>query len=471
MFEGSIVEGGGKGVEGGVVQATDRGERLSRLISVGAIVVFVGIKAFYGLKSLTGTGVIGPRVIAGYDTDWYAAAASKSIFSSDFWTEVVPAGYPLLIKVAFENWRAVVGLQTAISIACWIYLARNLAGLFVSHVAQCVAVVAVMLTGISASFQIWDVALGTESLSLALLCGLFGATCKLISSRGTSRDVWVLVAWAAAASITRDSNAALLAPLAVVTLMWLGLRRSKPRRVLLFASVVVVLFAAVGSLALSSSGRRWYWQMVDTVALRVVDNPRAEPYFVERGLPLSPAVLALHNDYFANGPDLFARHPRFEAYQDWIAAHGRDTYYSFLASHPAWVVTRPVELRSHIASPGFGGQGSQFVYDIPIDERTRKLGAIAFPEVDALRYAILAATVAGLGILLVRKKTRSSGVRWAAGVSIVAVPHAMIVYHGDALELARHAIGVTLQLQVVTIAVLAAAVDAIVNRRTAPASA
>ncbi len=457
-------------MEGSEVYSTDRVERWSRLISVGAIVVFVGVKAFYGLKSLTGSGVIGPRVIAGYDTDWYAAAASKSMFSSDFWTAVVPAGYPLLIKLAFENWRAVVGLQTAISIACWIYLARNLSGLFVSHVAQCVAVVAVMLTGISASFQIWDVALGTESLSLALLCGLFGATCKALSTRGRSRDVWVMVAWAAAASITRDSNAALLAPLAILALMWLGLRRSRPRRVVYFASVGVVLFAAVGSLALSSSGRRWYWQMVDTVALRVVDNPRAEPYFAERGLPLSPAVLALHNDYFANGPDLYSRHPRFEAYQDWIAAHGRDTYYSFLASHPAWIVTRPVELRSHITSPGFGGQGRQFVYDIPIDDRTRKLGAIAFPEVDALRYAILGATLVGAAILLLRKKTRSPGVRWAAGVGLVAVPHALIVYHGDALELARHAIGVTLQLQIVTIAVLAAVVDAVVSRRTAPAS-
>jgi hypothetical protein len=180
-----------------------------------------------------------------------------------------------------------------------------------------VSFAAVLLFSLSSSIGLWDADLLSESLALSLMA-LLVATLLTLARRPT---VLLGVAAVAAATLwagTRDTNAyavVLLAPLAGAAIWRDGRIR--------LAVVVAGAFVAAGgtAIAASASTARSELLLVDVVDERVLDEPAARAFFVERGLPVRPD---LRRALFARRSVLtrYEQDSELANVREWLTRHG-----------------------------------------------------------------------------------------------------------------------------------------------------
>jgi hypothetical protein len=100
------------------------------------------------------------------------------------------------------------------------------------------------------------------------------------------------------------------------------------------------------------------------IQLRILPDVEHRSFFVERGLPNSPEVMARSgmtvwdkDDWWKPDSELSDR-PDFVAYRDWLVKNGFQTYLTFLLTHPGYL------LRSIVHSPNAGKSGGDFHFSI-----------------------------------------------------------------------------------------------------------
>ncbi len=427
---------------------------------------FAALKLLYAARAVFGDGPAGlPCVIVGADTELYLESARAPLTSKALLAGIEPFGYPLFLKAVGSDWRIAVVVQTLVSIAAWSWLAWSVRVLVTHRTAAIVGGLGILATGLAASFQVYDVAISTESLSVSLLVATTAAAVGLRAGT-TGRRVAVLLVFLGLAATMRDTNAVIALTVAAMAAVAIVFRRGEWRRLGAVAAVSLLIgLAALGS---AQIGRRWYLQTVDTVAIRMVGdgNEGSERFLVARGLPMSPAVQELHDDFEGRYPELVARSPRFVPYLDWIDAEGRAAYLAYLVRHPGYVLGEPLAHADEMMLPDQGYLGVRFGCTIEVDPVTRRLGALGFAEVPAVAFVwtLLAALgIAGLAWRGVGAQRASA--RLVVLLGFTAVPHLLAVYHGDALELGRHSLGVAAQFRVVTWLATAVLIEVALARR------
>lgn len=434
------------------------------VLEVAAGTGFAALKLLYAARAVFGDGPAGlPCVIVGADTELYLRSADAPLASKALFAGIEPFGYPLFLKAVGSDWRIAVVVQTLVSIAAWAWLAWSVRALVAHRAAAVVGELGILAAGLAASFQVYDAAISTESLSVSLLVATTAAAVRF-GSGATRRRVVVFLVFLGLAATTRDTNAVIALTVAGIAVVGLVLRRGEWRRLAAVAGVGVLIgLAALGS---AQVGRRWYLQTVDTVAIRLVGTDDSERFLVARGLPMSPAVQELHDDFEGSYPELVAGAPRFVPYLDWIDTDGRGAYLAYLLRHPGYVLGEPLAHVDEMMLPDQGYLGVRFGCTIKVDPVTRRLGAVGLPEVVAVAFAWT--VLAGLGIARFALRgvgAQRNAARWVALLGLTTIPHVLAVYHGDALELGRHSLGVAAHLRIFTWLATAVLIDVVLERR------
>ena len=397
---------------------------------------FVVAKVWYALRSVLGSGPLGPKVIAGLDSAQYLANAKAPILSMRFLADR-PFGYLLLVKTLQSNLYAIVIAQTLVSIAAWLFLAATVRRVVHNGVLRTVAVAVVLGMGIAPPLIIWDVAIMTDSLSISLCCFVLAMALRLAIDLQRRTVVGCCVALVLAA-ITRDSNAILIGVVGIAAAVATIRRRA-------WLPIAVVCIAASATvLSLSDRGHRWYYPTSDVVALRIEGNPHFEQYFRNLGLPQDGSVAELHDHFASAFPDYMRNAPRFRALRHWMDTDGRASYLRFLATHRGFVFSAPLH-ESSLVNPQFDGVAED--YGLTPDAVSRVVGAVVFPDI-AVLWWVLDVALALLWVFAVSSGAdrRIAGV--LIGFGVLVVPHGLVVFHGDALEVARHALTLAVHIRV-----------------------
>jgi hypothetical protein len=155
--------------------------------------------------------------------------------------------------------------------------------------------------------------------------------------------------------------------------------------------------------------------------------------------------------------------PAFAAYRAWLNSKGRSTYASFLLTHPASDISGPFADRQRLLRPAIRGYAHTYYVDGgPV---FRVIGSIGMPSSQGLvEIWIVAALLAA--IALARRRRNRVLLVTVALSTLLLVVHYLVDWHGDALELDRHAIAAAVQLRVVLWIVTALVVDEIATRRS-----
>jgi hypothetical protein len=318
-------------------------------------------------------------------------------------------------------------VQWAIAVASWLTLAFVLARLVRLRL---VALVLVLLVGISPLVTIWDANVLSESLALSLTALLLAAA-LLVAERPApvriAAAVLVAFLWAGIRETDVYVLPFLLLPLAVVV------RRRRAAAASLALATAAILALGVWSL---EHGRRWYMPLLDVTGQRVLTSEQPFAYFVSHGMPATPEVRAKAGKYWR----AFEYDPRLRRFRGWILRDGQATYRGYLLTHPGYDLARPWGERSRLFAPRLD------VYRPPATRTvSREVGDLGL---------VLAALVA-LGLAAVSRPRREWVVPLAVLVS--TLPHALLVWHSEPLELERHAVplAVLTRLAIVVLAAFA----------------
>ncbi|MDZ4824942.1 MAG: hypothetical protein SGJ13_00565 [Actinomycetota bacterium] len=403
-------------------------------------------------------GVFGPRVGFGPDSQIYMDAAREPVWSLDFLAARGPFLFLVLAKFCARNLRAIVLVQSVISVGAWVFLAASVRSVLRHRVMQVVGFTAILLVALAPPLLQWNVIVSTESLSVSVMVLLIGLALRLAAAPG--RAVVAFAVGLVAFVFVRDTNAVVALALGCGAVV-LAVTRPAWRRV---GAVVAVtgLAAAVLALALSNQSEppRWYYPLHETIALRLVGDDTAEPYFVEHGLPLDEDLVALGDNYYIVHTRLDDG-PEFAELRTWVRDDGRSTYTTFLVTHPWWTLREPLADYERFLVPDLDGYTLIWHLDPwPIYE----VSAVAYPPWVPVVGVWVVLCVVAFGALVVRRAVAAPILVTVGLVLGLSVAGFYAAWHGDALEIDRHSLTAAVQLRIALWLVTLLAIDAVLSR-------
>jgi hypothetical protein len=407
------------------------GSRL-RLIAIGLVFL-----AYAGVRLVSAPPILEkPRILA--DTTAYTRISAQPIGKLDFWAGSRPVAFPLLLKIAHQDYSRSAALQLGISILAWGLLALAVSGFLKFPWLQAAGFALVLLFSLDRHIAAWDFVMMTESLSLSSLALFIAAGLWLLRGWRFGKVAAFFLA-ALLLAFTRDTNAWMVLGLAGLILIALLARWLPPR-----AWILVVLLGLVFLLSDISAnlGERSLFPLGNLITQRVLPDASALQYFEKCGMPVSPALLELSGK-FANSDDqaMFSG-PDLDAFRNWLRDRGRTCYVG-------WLVTDPISsVRAALYQTGeliaFSTVDRFFsVRYVPL--LPTALGAVLYPEQLTLWIWACSTLVALVAIL--RRSWRDNRL-WAAYacMSVLIFPHLFLTWHGDAMAPDRHALSVGVQL-------------------------
>lgn len=143
------------------------------------------------------------------------------------------------------------------------------------------------------------------------------------------------------------------------------------------------------------------------------------------------------------------------------------TYLLYALGHPDWSVVLPLRspetLGGPVANPpvsSYGGPGYESL--LPVEAQR-----LIFEDAPAA-LVLEALAVAVVVVIALARRDPPGGWVLPVAVAAIAVPHALLAWHGDTLEIGRHAITAAVELR---LGLVMAAIVALDRLRPSPLSA
>lgn len=289
------------------------------------------------------------------DSKSFLDKATRAPLTTDFFFGegrlfTVPLAWAPWIRIFGANEGGVALLQLLVACAAWLALAFAIARQMQTAGGRVSALVLVLVLGSTSDIAQWDRAMLSESISTSLFAALLAAWLwwgeRRCAGDGAARipaGIVVLIAtlWAFA----RESNGIfllLLAAVAVLVSLADPRRPSRRRRLqaVAMAAAFATIFSAVQTVA--DQGERWFFPLLNVIGRRVLPSADRTAFYVEAGMPMSPALAAMRGE-FASGRDwAFYRAPELASLRAWVRTDGRRTYLRDLTLHPRRTLSEPL---------------------------------------------------------------------------------------------------------------------------------
>jgi hypothetical protein len=306
------------------------------------------------------------RLIEFPDSVSFVTKAAEPLWTTDFF---VGSGrffvVPLLYKVAFvisgPSKTSLTEAQVLLSLCAWIALAWSLAARFGLRWLGVFAFAIVLAFGLSTDVIQWDSAILSESVSTSLFVLLMALWVQLTDGISIGKLAAVIVL-AAAWSMSREANSLLLVPLAAGLVLW----------ALWYKLAGAFMAIAAGTFAISSSGDRWVFPLLNVIGKRVLPSPQRTAFYQQRGMPVTSRLMDMSGE-FASGKDwAFYTAPELDGFRAWLMRDGKRVFAKDLLSHPIRSTREPLaevhEFVCPILSPYWSSVGFKPVYPYAYDQ-------------------------------------------------------------------------------------------------------
>lgn len=378
-----------------------------------------------------------PRAVD--DTQAYLRISNQALLDVDFWGSSRPFVFPLLLKIAQQDFSTAAALQLGFSILAWSLLGLLVAAALRTRGLAPFAFGLILALSLVRHLAGWDFTMLSESLSVSWLV-LFLATGLWLLRAWRVERVIALVLVGFFLAFTRDTNAYLLLMLAGLLVLAVILRWTQPRTLILAAAFVGIFLL---NNANADLGHRWVFPFLNVMGRRILPNPQAVDFFESNcGLAVTPALMSLEGE-FANGQSrAFYNDPDLADFRSWTYQQGKTCYMLWLALNP---VQSGADAFSQFGPlVAFSDVDNYFTRfykpSLPVG-----VERILYPDRFIL-WIWAAVTLAALTAILTRAWRKNS--LWAAFILLVIpiFPHLFISWHGDAMAPARHTLSVGLEL-------------------------
>jgi hypothetical protein len=400
----------------------------------------------------------------------YQASASHSLVSKALWAGPRAPVTPLLWKLTGSLTSFVV-LQTVVSIVAWSTLAVVVGLLARRGWPRLVA--GGLVLGFAATTPIvqWDRSVLSENISLSLLALLF-ATSILWAHRPTLRRAGALVAVALVFAATRDTHIWVVALLALALGAYASWRATGQRahRNPHAAAGVAWMAAALAVVVLltgwsSAAAHRTQRNVVNVFSVRVFPYVDRVDWFADHGMPeaarvrkLARAAKAVDGNAPVVGIDTDA--PVFAALGRWLRDDGTSTYVEWLLTHPGYVLGEPLRRPERTFN---NAEGHLSFYAAPDRTDASLANRLLYPP----WWVVLIETVGAVAGAVWMRRWRGHVWQMTALLGVIGIAHMLIAWHGDGMEVTRHAAIANVQVRLAVLLALGFLLPRKVERQSA----
>lgn len=370
------------------------------------------------------------------DTKGYTNKASLPLFSCcrfgplGWWMLGRSPTVPLFYKLAGNVPHSIAILQVSLSILSWGFLAMLVSRALQTDWLKLAVFLIILLFSLSDDIMIWDGFLLSDSISLSLMALLVGSWLWLLEKWDWRKAALMLIVaflWA----FSRDTNAWVIFILACLLITVGSLSRS---RHYLFIAAVFVMFFTANEISQNYS-RRWVTAFINVVARRILPNPEWTAYFAQRGMPVTPALMSLSGQLAWSQDWIFYKDPALKEFRDWVYRSGKSSYTRFLLAQPAITIQEPLRNIEGLVAPKLSYYGSPGFSPI----LTGALAEVIYFKKWALLWVWASGIIVGSAFVIAIQENK---LRWLVPLTLVilAYPHAAVAWHGDPMDIGRHAL-------------------------------
>ncbi len=433
-----------------------RGERAYPIVSVVIMIALFSGFLFLKTSSLK-TDV--PRTFR--DTYAYIQAASLAITNPQFWAGTRSFGLPLFLKLlgttpqnydSLEQMRLIFFVQAIFSAISWTAFAVMAAAVTSRRWLTRVLLFGLILFfSLSLEIGLWDALLLSESFTLSLFALVLASWLALIAWLPKIQQAWLR--WVVLAgtlfvtvlyTFTRDSNIYFIIIAAgVLLLFWLrGLLKARRSEVVVFTAAIALLF--IGQNLSMSAGNRWQIFMYDHLAVRFLNSPDATEFFAREGLPVSDRLMETRHMVGYVYQPLFTEDPAFQPVRDWVATRSKAAYLKYLISNPKKTLLDPLINAPKLLWGGNLEYRSPVGGVVPATSQVSWLTTLIYQRRPLALVILFLTSLAGIYLFW-----RDSNPLWVMMVLLLVslYPMMFIIWHGEPLEIERHAVQLGIQFR------------------------
>ncbi len=415
---------------------------------------FLNIAIWSALAAMKARAFAGKPPLYTGDKRIWATIAEAPFFDRLFLLPRRPIVYPLLFKTGLTD-AQIITVQLWSSLFSWGLFAYALSR-FVPAIIRPLVFAATLLFSLVTPVNAWDLVIRSESTSHSLV--VLTMACALLFARALTQGRRRAIAWAVATAVVgtanvfaRDTNpyiVLLLLPTLAIWVWAMSRRAAVTRRALLTLTISVVLALATASYTARWTARaapRFDFPLMNVIFNRILPDPVKSDYFVrELGMPMSRALMNYKGRFAsAHGQRAYVE-PALHPFRVWLFTDGYSAYERYLLFNFGGAFREALAEFPRVAGyiPSREGIHSSTPLT-PVADEWLVSGPIA--------RSPLAACVAFLLVGLLAVGLRSAPSRVLGGLLVFLVLATMsqlfICVHGDAMELARHAVSVGILLR------------------------
>jgi hypothetical protein len=379
-----------------------------------------------GLVVLRLLAVAGMRLYLYFDSAEY----DRLDFSGD-WRR--PWATPYLYWLIPGTNRSLLIGQALIGAISWAVLALAAAAWFRLPAMRFAVAAAIAVLGCTTAVTNWDAAKLSESLGISLTVLVIAAWLNFLRRTDRVTAVWLVVAtlpWL----FVRQSllSAAWLVVLAAAIGALIAWRRGHGSKLLGVVCLVLAIETAVASVTYSHNQEVVRENLTVIVANRVATDPARLEWFTDHGMPVPES----------GGLD-FRSLKDDAAFTRWVAGEGRSTYVRYLASHPWYTATAPLDDLAGLRNAYVETDAEPSIAMLSPPDRYATVRTVLPAVVEDVLFGagdsggVIFALVVMAGWTLARTPRRS--MRWTVPLLLIAISFASLYtgWHGATPELGR----------------------------------
>ena len=173
---------------------------------------------------------------------------------------------------------------------------------------------------------------------------------------------------------------------------------------------------------------------------------QARDFFVAHGLPISDSLMGIVNLYGYQYQDMIRNDPKLQPVKQWVEQYGVSTYLLYLISNPGKTLIEPIRQVPALLD----GHVSLYYYPIfpshPYSNRISDISKIFYfrsPPIEWLAGLLLL----GGSLFWIAKSKFNSAWLVMAILTLSIYPMMFIIWHGEPMEIERHAIQIGIQFR------------------------
>ena len=438
-------------------------KRPLRNIDKRLLAVLIGISFAYLIIQFESYQSIKKAVLIG-DSWSYMFGAGLSLDDPAFYSERRPWAILLVFKLLGRSEAAIEVFQLALSVLAWLTLAWTWALLIKKPWINIPSFLIVLGFSLSPTVQVWNHAVLSESLSISLLVFVLALFIRL--SMGWDWQAFLLsgfliVLWMS----IREANA-YIGLIAAIVLLLIGALRKNLRVYWVHSFFFIAMFAVNSQLSAAYGLPRWALPLAEVITKRILPDQEFLNYFSENGMPVTPELMALSGRNANSDNYAIVNSTRMRKFSKWLFQDGRNVYARFLLSHPFYTVESPLEdMDTLLASDFFTG--------ITIPNYTPALPELIneflYPQKWFWLYLWISLFSSGM-VFAANLRTKSASLWVIFTFLLLSIPHLYLIWHGDALDVERHAVIVNVQFHICIWLLVTGALDVILSNQQTKAA-